>query len=59
MRKLPFVLWILGWPVAYELTSYLHMLDSGKPPTPMTGAAGWFFLTVWAVVAVFAYDGRE
>lgn len=50
MNKLPFVLWLLGWPTLWQWSG-----DFDKP----TSTTAAFFFSTWVGIAILAYQKGE
>lgn len=59
MANVALVLWLVLWPVSYDVGEYLDRLAGQTYPEEVTGARVLLWLWVWVIVAQLLYRPPE
>ncbi len=60
MRRLPFVIWMIGWPPLHDFGELEDFLRNDVPPVDAQQAAFLLWMAIWAVVAILLWrDGSQ
>ena len=59
MKNLPFVLWMLGFPVLWSMSDYLAFLQGKTYPDVVVGIGGAIMLAIWTFVGSKLYEKEK
>jgi hypothetical protein len=58
MRNIAFVIWIICWPLAYDIQKYLDFLQTGKIFVASDAHVGVLAI-IWVVIAILLYETKN
>jgi len=58
MNKLPFVLWMLGWPLITEISNYLMYLKGHVYSSEAELITAILEYAVWIIIGIISYERK-